>query len=179
MRGTIWLTTRLRYLSFNARVSVSTPSHCPAMWKMNPSRRCSPSVTKSRPSFSWCRSTRMVASSHASCMFSGGTTKAARVTFVFASHRGLGKLPMLVVARGPNCMSVSVPWPFFLTRIWPCNRLPDQLFDRGDDLVDPGKKVLLERRAERHRHGGEVEPFRRLLEQAEAPVGEDACHLRC
>src|SRR2546427_643289 len=50
MRGTIWFITRLRYLSFNAKFLVSTPFHCPAMWKMNPSRRCSPSVTRSRPS---------------------------------------------------------------------------------------------------------------------------------
>ncbi len=38
--------------------------------------------------------------------------------------------------------------------------------------------MLLQRRTERHRHGRKVEPLRRLLEEAEALVGEDAGHLR-
>src|SRR5262245_38098575 len=109
-------------------------------------------------------------------MPSGGPTKAARVTLVFASHLGRGKLPMLVVARGGSCMWVSRPL-LSLFRWRADGLLPNYLLGGGDDLVDPRQQVLLQWRAERHRHGGEVEPFRRLLEQAKALVGEDAGDL--
>src|SRR5689334_4332631 len=98
----------------------------------------------------------MVASSQASCMFSDGTTKVARVTLVFASHCGRGKLPMLVVARGGSCM-----WG--LRCCLSCSWLPDQLLGGGDDLVDAGQEVLFEGRTERHRHGRKVEPLGGLL----------------
>src|SRR5262245_25025272 len=115
-----------------------------------------------------------VASSQASCIPSGGTTNAARVTLVFASHLGRGKLPMLVVARGGSCMSSP---SLCCCSVGPRDLLTDQLLGCGDDLVDPRQEMLLERRAERHRHGREVEALRRLLEQAETLIGEDAGDL--
>src|SRR5262245_17597396 len=100
-----------------------------------------------------------VASSHASCMISGGTTNSARVTWVFASHFGRGKLPMLVVARGASCMVVSVLSTLLLQG--PLRLLPDQFLGGGNDLVDARQQILLQRRAERHRHRGEVESLGR------------------
>src|SRR5262249_36735137 len=89
-------------MSFCAWLTRSTPSHVRVMWKMKPSRRCSPSVRRSRPIFSCSRNVTIVASSCAWRSSSPSSLKVTRLRSVWASHTGRGKLPMLVVAIGPS-----------------------------------------------------------------------------
>ena len=76
------------------------------MWKMKPSRRCSPSVTMSMPSASCSRSVTMVASSCASSSALPSSRKVTRLRSVSPIQRGRGMLPTWVVASGGNFRAI-------------------------------------------------------------------------
>ena len=67
-------------------------------------RRCSPSVTRSRPASSWSRMATLVASSRPSRSRSPSRLNVVWLRVALASHLGRGKLPMVVAAMGGSCM---------------------------------------------------------------------------
>src|SRR5262245_43844679 len=83
------------------------PSQVRHIWKMNPSRRCSPSVTMSMPSDSCSRSVTMVASSCASSSALPSSRKVMRLRSVSPIQCGRGMLPTWVVASGGNFAAMA------------------------------------------------------------------------
>src|SRR5262249_37622390 len=103
------------------------PSQVRVMWKMKPSRRCSPSVRRSSPSSSCSRRVTRVASSMASRSASPSSLKVTRLRSVSASQCGRGKLPMLVVVSGPSLIT-PLPPRHFPPRHFPPRHFPPRHF---------------------------------------------------
>src|SRR5262249_39168087 len=108
-RGTSLMRVACRRMAFGRRLARSKPSILSRTWLMKLERRCSPSVTRSRPSSSCSQSTSSVASSWASRRASPCRRKLTSERSVPPSQPGRGKLPTVVAAMGGRFIGALLP----------------------------------------------------------------------